>query len=212
MSVRELQPPYASVALGGDASLPADGTAHTEVRDVEAATPSRLRGVIDKHYDSLWRTVRYLGVQDAVAEDAVQKVLCILARRLGDIAPGAETSFLFATALRVASEARRADRRRPATSVDNIDLFAAIQPTAEELLDDRRAHEALRQVLQAIPIDLRVVFVLFELEELTMVEIARLLGLPMGTVASRLRRAREKFQKAVQSWTATRRPTTSRGR
>lgn len=211
MSVREFQPPCASVAIGRNTSPSTDRTAHAEVWDAEPATPSRLRSIIDKHYDSLWRTIRYLGVQDAVAEDAVQKVLCILARRLGDVAPGAEMSFLFATAIRVASEARRADRRRHATSVENIDAFAAIQPTPEELLDKRRAHHVLRELLQALPIDLRVVFVLFEIEELKVDEISRLLGLPMGTVASRLRRAREKFQRIVRAWT-TRLSRTSGGR
>jgi RNA polymerase sigma-70 factor (ECF subfamily) len=211
MSVREFQPPCASVAIGRNPSPSADRTIHVEVLDAGPASPGRLRSVIDKHYNSLWRTVRYLGVEDAVAEDAVQKVLCIFARRLGDIKPGAEMSFLFATALRVASEARRADRRRHATSVENIDAFAAIEPTPEELVDKRRAHHVLRELLQALPIDLRVVFVLFEIEELKLVEISRLLGLPMGTVASRLRRAREKFQRVVLAWT-TRRPGTSGGR
>ena len=49
-------------------------------------------------------------------------------------------------------------------------------------------------MLESLPLDLRTVFVLYELEELTMVEIARALDLPMGTVASRLRRAREAFE------------------
>jgi RNA polymerase sigma-70 factor (ECF subfamily) len=211
MSVRELQPPCASVAIGRSASPSADRTTRAEVWDAEPATPGRLRSVIDRHYDSLWRTIRYLGVEDAVAEDAVQKVLCVLARRLGDIAPGAEMSFLFATALRVASETRRAQRRRHTTSVENIDTFAAVQPTPEELVDKRRAHQVLRELLQDLPIDLRVVFVLFEIEELKLVEISRLLGLSMGTVASRLRRARERFQRVVRAWMA-RRSGTSGGR
>ena len=48
-----------------------------------------------------------------------------------------------------------------------------------------------------MPLDLRTVFVLFELEELTMAEIAELLGLAPGTVASRLRRARQDYGAAV---------------
>jgi RNA polymerase sigma-70 factor (ECF subfamily) len=48
-----------------------------------------------------------------------------------------------------------------------------------------------------MPIELRVVFVLFELEEMTTAEIATLLEIPSGTVASRLRRARETFEDHV---------------
>ena len=50
-------------------------------------------------------------------------------------------------------------------------------------------------MLESLPLDLRTVFVLYELEELTMVDIARALEIPTGTVASRLRRARQAFEK-----------------
>ena len=52
----------------------------------------------------------------------------------------------------------------------------------------------LQRVLNQLPLELRVVFVLYELEELTMADIAATLALPPGTVASRLRRSREQFQ------------------
>ena len=74
----------------------------------------------------------------------------------------------------------------------------------EELMDQRRARALLDQVLGDMPMDLRAVFVLFELEEMTMMEIATLSDIPPGTVASRLRRARHVFQKAVQKLTARR--------
>ena len=48
-----------------------------------------------------------------------------------------------------------------------------------------------------MPMDLRAPFVLFELEEMPTAEIAKVLELPLGTVASRLRRARDDFQKIV---------------
>lgn len=107
-------------------------------------------------------------------------------------------SFLFATAMRVAAETRRAARRDRLTPVEDVDSFLASGPNPEDLLDQRRAHEALGQVLEAIPVDERMVFVLFEIEELKLTEIAGVLGIPMGTVASRLRRARKAFQSIVQ--------------
>jgi RNA polymerase sigma-70 factor (ECF subfamily) len=66
-------------------------------------------------------------------------------------------------------------------------------PGADVALDDERARRLLDDVLDRLPMDLRAVFVLAELEELTMATIAELLELPPGTVASRLRRARERF-------------------
>jgi RNA polymerase sigma-70 factor, ECF subfamily len=179
-------PSDASDANGGDAS-----------RGAENPT-ARLRRVIDHHYDSLWRTLRYLGVPEASVDDAAQQTLCVLARRLNDVESGAEVAFLFATAIRVASEARRSVRRNRAEPVQDVDSFPTTAASTEELVDQRRAREVLEQVLEAIPSDLRIVFVLFEIEELALAEIAGLLGIPTGTAASRLRRARESFQTVVR--------------
>src|SRR5207237_10217304 len=79
-----------------------------------------------------------------------------------------------------------------------VDALAPPVPGPDELLDELRAHAILRDVLDSIPVDLRVVFVLFEIEEMTLKEVAALLDIPMGTVGSRLRRARESFRGAVQ--------------
>jgi RNA polymerase sigma-70 factor (ECF subfamily) len=162
------------------------------------ASAARLRRIVDGHYDFVWRTVRFQGVPDAGAEDAAQQVFCVLARRLGDIEPGAELAFLHATAMRVASDARRALRRRPVTADDDVDTLEAPAPSPEHLLDQRRARAVLEEVLDAMPTDLRTVFVLFEIEELTVPAIAALLDLRAGTAASRLRRAREEFQSILK--------------
>jgi RNA polymerase sigma-70 factor (ECF subfamily) len=165
---------------------------------------ARVRTVVERHYDFVWRTLQYLGLSEANAEDAGQQVMCVLARRIGEIEPGAETSFLFSTTMRIASEWRRSARRRPPAS-DVVDLEALVDatPAPDELLEQRRARELLGQVLDAIPDELRVVFVLFELEEMTVPAIAELVGIPVGTVASRLRRARSEFQAAVARMRAT---------
>ena len=163
------------------------------------ASPARLRRILDQHYDFVWRTVRFLGVAEAHADDAAQQVSCILARKLASVAPGAELSFLFSTATRVASEARRAAKRRPATAEgDAIDALEAPLPSPEELADQHRARRTLDQILDTLPEDLRVVFVLYEVNEMTLPEIAALTGLTLGTATSRLRRAREAFQAALR--------------
>jgi RNA polymerase sigma-70 factor (ECF subfamily) len=154
--------------------------------------------MVDEHYDSVWRTVRFLGMSDANAEDIAQQVFCIAARKVDGIAPGAELSFLLSTAWRVASEARRTARRRPATSDGDVDELEDTLPSPEQLLDMKRARAVLQSVLDAMPIELRIVFVLFEVEELTSPEIASATGLRLGTVASRLRRARAEFQNIVK--------------
>ncbi|HEX3770388.1 MAG TPA: sigma-70 family RNA polymerase sigma factor [Polyangiaceae bacterium] len=185
----EIPAPIASPAPG---RTPAGGTARGETPE------ERLRRVVDRHYDALWRTLRYLGVPDASVDDAAQQALCVLARRLGDVSPGTEMPFLFATAVRVASDVRRAARRNRSQPVGDADDFTGALPSAEELVDERKARAILEAVLEELPAELRVVFVFFEVEELSLAEIAALLAIPIGTVSSRLRRARERFQAIVR--------------
>ncbi|MGD0679891.1 MAG: sigma-70 family RNA polymerase sigma factor [Polyangiaceae bacterium] len=201
MTIRELRPAVLPVDTPpGEAS----SSGRSDAKGY-SASPVRLREIIDKHYDFVWRTLRHLGVENASAEDAAQQVVCILARRLGEIAPGAEMSFLFSTAVRVASEARRAARRRPVSDASDVDALPTPLPSPEELVDERCAREVLRNVLEAIPLDLRIIFVLFEIEELTVAQAAALVGIPVGTAASRLRRARETFHAIVRRMQAAQR-------
>jgi RNA polymerase sigma-70 factor (ECF subfamily) len=137
----------------------------------------------------------------------MQEVVVIAAARLEDIAPQSERSFLFSTAFRVGSEYRR--RRASRHEVGEGELVHHEDPTPEPdaLADQIRARAVLDGVLAAMPTDLRAVFTLYEIEEMTMGEIAGLLRLPQGTVASRLRRAREQFEARVDRLQARMRKT-----
>jgi RNA polymerase sigma-70 factor (ECF subfamily) len=161
------------------------------------ADPARLRRILDEQFDFVWRSLRRFGLDADRADDAAQQVFVIASRKLDVIQPGSERSFLFGTAMRVASDMRRsAIRRREVPTEDaGADLVSGDRP--DELLDQRRAREMLDHVLDAMDLDLRSVFVLFELEEMSTAEIAAFLAIPPGTVASRLRRAREEFQEKV---------------
>jgi RNA polymerase sigma-70 factor (ECF subfamily) len=154
-----------------------------------------LRTIVRAHYSFLWRSLRRLGVPEASVEDAAQKALWVVAQRLDDIEAGREKTFLFGVALRVAQSTRRESRRWNEISDDELlaELPAASKDPGEEL-DDRRARALIDGLLDSMPLDLRTVFILHELEELTMADIARALDIPSGTVASRLRRARESFE------------------
>jgi RNA polymerase sigma-70 factor (ECF subfamily) len=155
--------------------------------------PTELRRIVTEHHGFVWRSLLRLGVPRADVDDAVQQVFLVVARRLSDISEGAERSFLYGVSLRVASRTRRtqARRREVADGVEVERADGSARP--DELLDRARARAMLDTILESMPLELRSVFTLFELEQLTMAEIAELLGVPQGTVASRLRRARETF-------------------
>lgn len=161
----------------------------------------RLRALLIDHHAFVWRTLRRLGVPDSDVEDASQRVFLVAHRRLAEIVPESERSFLFQTALRVAADWRRAQRRRFEDAGMAMADVPDVAPNPEELVDQQRRRALLDQVVRSMPMELRAVFVLFELEEMTLVEIAKMSDTPLGTVASRLRRARQAFSKAVRRLT-----------
>ena len=160
---------------------------------------TRFRQMVDAHFDFIWRSLRGLGVPPSTIDDAAQHVFWTASQKLASITIGSERAYLFATARGTAANARRARQRsRELLGDDALALRADTRPDPEEAASTREARRLLDQVLDGLDEDLREVFVLFELEGQTTAEIAALLGTPMGTVASRLRRAREEFRTAAR--------------
>lgn len=160
---------------------------------------ARIRELVNLHFDFVWRVLRRLGVPAGVVEDATQEVFIIADKKTREIWPEQERSYLFAIALRVAAAKRRAEKRRP----DQLEAHAWAEvmdssPGPDVMLDERRAREVMDRILESIPLEQRAVFILFELEDMTTQEVADALGIPSGTVASRLRRARELFLEQVK--------------
>jgi RNA polymerase sigma-70 factor, ECF subfamily len=160
-----------------------------------AVDEARLRGMIDEYFDTVYYALRRVGVPTADLEDYTQEVFIVASGKLHVIIPGRERAFLLGVALRVAAHARRKLRRFPMLSDDQSTYETWEDPSLrpDEEIELRRQRKLVDEVLKKMPEDLRHVFILFEIEELTMVEIASALELPSGTVASRLRRAREEF-------------------
>ena len=156
---------------------------------------ARLRRIVSAHFDVLWRFLRRLGIPESDVDDAVQEVILVLARKLDQVQGKSERSFVLSTAFRVASDMRRQTKRR--REVPEAALFERESPELdpEALAEQRRLARLLAQVLEQLSLELRDVFVLYELEDFTMAEIAAALELPPGTVASRLRRGREAFER-----------------
>jgi RNA polymerase sigma-70 factor, ECF subfamily len=154
----------------------------------------RLRAALEQGFRLVWRTLRGLGVQRARVDDAAQSVFLTLAARLRDVAPGRERGFLVQTAVRVAANVRRSQAREHETATERLDDLGTELRDPECLLAAKQRRGLLDRILEALSPELRIVFTLFELEGLTAAEIAVLLEIPPGTVASRLRRARVLFE------------------
>lgn len=176
------------------------GAPATDGPAVSAAARSdvRLEAILRSQFDAVWRALRRFGVPENSTDDAAQEVFIIASRRLEEVTLGHERRFLFGVALRVAANVRRAQAVRRAHSGDGVLLEVSSEvPTPDILLDQKRMRELLDRILDRMSDELREAFVLHELEGFSAPEIAELCGIPVGTVASRLRRAREEFQLAA---------------
>ena len=179
---------------------PVDADRKVEDDDAPLSTPlgpaaqARFRGMVDAHFGFVWRYLGGLGVPPAAIDDAAQQVFLVAAAKLASIEPGLERSFLVGTAHGVAANARRAnDRRREVQGDVALATHADHAPDPEQSAESREAAGILDVFLGSLPEELRSVFMMFELEGMTMASIAEALNIPPGTVASRLRRAREDF-------------------
>lgn len=152
---------------------------------------ARLKSAVVAYYDFVWRVLRRLGLSQDEADDTTQEVFAVLASKIAAVGPGAEKSYLFHTASRVAANVRRRRSRLPApVSEGELDAHPDPRPTPETVLDTNERWRLLDALLSRLPDEPREVFILVELETTTLAEAAAILAIPQGTVASRLRRAR----------------------
>ncbi len=169
-------------------------TATLAVAGSDVLAKARIERLVREHHAFVWRSARRLGVRDADLDDVVQEVFLAAAKNVDAIQQGRERGYLFRTCIYLSSHARRSfQRRREVVDEDRVSEERDVRPTPEQEAATSQARARLQNILEQMAPDFRAVFVLFELEAMTMIEIAEALGVPQGTVASRLRRAREIF-------------------
>jgi RNA polymerase sigma-70 factor, ECF subfamily len=153
---------------------------------------ARLERIFNDHHAAVWRALRRRGLSAEAAEDATQETFLLAAGRLGDIHPESERSFLIGTGLRMAHTLGRKTVRWELDE-DMDQRFSGVRDASEARADVQLCD----MVLSKVSPELVEVFVLYEIEGLTSPEISELLEIPLGSVASRLRRAREQFRSAA---------------
>jgi RNA polymerase sigma-70 factor, ECF subfamily len=173
-------------------------TLEQQVPDGAPGAEGRLERLVKDNYSMIWRLARRWGLSEADADDVAQQAIVIASRRLAEIRLGTERAFLCRTTLFLASKVRHSRRRRAEVALANWDEVAGRELDPERLLQERGAREELDAILDELPETLRAAFVLFELELQSQVEVAEALQVPQGTVASRVRRAREIVTAAIQ--------------
>ena len=188
----------AALALDCYDASPAEPLARPRVVSDVAPAPLTFESVYDRWFDFVWRTVRRLGVADASVDDAVQDVFVVVHRRLGDFEGRSSVkTWLFGISMRVAKDYRRSASRRRPTEPLRESLVDAPCGCPMENAAQNEAVQLLHELLDTLDDDKRAVFVMAELEQMSVPEIADALEVNLNTVYSRLRAARAAFEKAV---------------
>ncbi len=160
-----------------------------------------FRTLYDEHVDFVWRNLRRLGVAEADVDDRTQEVFVVAHRRLGDFEDRGHgpRAWLYQIVLRIASESRRHRRRHPVDS-DGGAAEAFLRCTSDPSADveARESLGRLDAALSQLDDDKRAVLVLHDVEEMTAPEIAEATGVPLNTVYSRLRLARQRLEELLR--------------
>ncbi len=180
--------------------------ATTDSVDGANASPAVLvasdaASLYEHHGRFVWASLQRLGVRDPDLEDVLQEVFVVVHQRLHTFDGSSKvTTWLFGICLRVASGYRRRGYRRRELAVAEPPEPARDErspSSPEEDLVAEQSRRRLHAILDDLDLEKRAVFVMFEIDELPCEEIASILGVPVGTVYSRLHSARKDFQRAL---------------
>jgi RNA polymerase sigma-70 factor, ECF subfamily len=159
--------------------------------------PQAARALYEAHLGYVWNTLRRLGVHEADREDLCHEVFLAFFRGTKFDPSRPLRPWLFGIAFRVASDHRRRARFRHEIHAE-VDRAAAATPLADQALQQKEARLEVERALAELDLDQRAVFILHEIDGLSMPEIERVLDAPLNTLYSRLRLGRRKFAAAVR--------------
>jgi RNA polymerase sigma-70 factor (ECF subfamily) len=168
----------------------------------KAALLASFEAQYREHFAFAWRALRRLGVPERDLSDATQDVFVVVYRKFDELdLERSIAGWVYAICLRVASDRRRsAAQRHELLAEESEPSEATEQAASEHAVQQQNAERRalLAAALNAMSLEQRAVFTLFELEGRTGEEVAALLDLPAATVHSRLRLAREVFRRSIE--------------
>ena len=160
-----------------------------------------FRVIYQEYFDFVWAGVRSMGVGAEAIDDVVQEIFIVIHARLHTLEdPAALRSWIYGVIRRTVLAQLRAQRARGVSPLNASDEgeHPSLMPTPADLAEHTDQVKLLWRLLGELDAPKREAFVLAELEEMTMPEIALALELPLGTVYSRVRAARQAFDAALE--------------
>jgi RNA polymerase sigma-70 factor (ECF subfamily) len=162
-----------------------------------AASIPPFSEVYRQYFDFVWATVRHLGISGAAIDDVVQESFIAIHSKLHTVQrPESLRSWVYGVVRRTASGHRRARRpEAPSATPEKLEQsVGAALHTPLDAVEHNAQLELLHSLLAELDEPKREVFVLAEVEEMSVPEIAEALEIPVNTAYSRLRAARMAFE------------------
>jgi RNA polymerase sigma-70 factor, ECF subfamily len=157
-----------------------------------------LSELYQEHGRGVIRTLRRLGIRHADLEDVAHEVFVVVHRKLPEFAGHSSLkTWLFGISLRVASGWRQRAFVQREVAFEEAPEVAISGEVAVRSIALKQARVELQELIEALDEDKREVFVLFELEQFSMPEIAETVGVPLQTAWSRLYAARKRIEEAI---------------
>jgi len=163
------------------------------------AEVSSFESIYQQYFDFVWSSVRRLGVGAAAVDDVVQEVFIVIHSRIDTLQqPEALRSWIYSIVRRTVSTYHRSQRAREASGATlAAEPEARRQLTPFDVAEQDEQVTLLGNLLQELDEPKREVFMMVELDELTVPEVAEILQIPLNTAYSRLRAARQAFEEAL---------------
>ena len=190
----------------------AAGCAEPALAGMEPTRPvPSFKELCAQYFEFVWKCARAFGSKSDEIDDVVQDVFLVVQRRHADLKEERlARSWIYSITRRVVSSQRRRRRERDSRAEPDVDSLKSPEQSPLAAAEHNHEVRVLSALLDGLDERKREVFVLSEILEMTGREIAETIGVPMNTVYSRLRAAREEFdaaarreRKSIERWRAT---------
>ncbi|HEY3495664.1 MAG TPA: RNA polymerase sigma factor [Polyangiaceae bacterium] len=176
------------------------GRAEVSPAPARGAVPP-FESIYQQYFDFVWSSARRLGVSGAAVDDVVQEIFIVIHAKIHTLEkPQSLRSWIYGIVRRTVSDHHRSQRARNASAAGlavHTELEQGFPPTPFDLTEQNDQVKLLWLLLAELDAAKREVFILAELEEMPVPEIAEALDLPLNTAYSRLRAARQAFEAAL---------------
>jgi len=169
------------------------------IRQFKDGDQSTFEWIVKNNQDRIYNLCRYLLVNPQDAEDAAQEVFLKAYRKLKDFRPESSLyTWLYRIGVNTCLDHKRKFRPEPLKNESLAESLLSVEPSPESRFQSKEIGQAIQSALEQLPKNSKAAIVLKEIEGLSYDEMAEVLQISIGTVKSRISRAREELRRLLR--------------